>query len=531
MVAPRPIAFDAEQPTPHGSWLEFEEDGTPIRFWIRQNADSIQSAIWAGRSFYEAKLLRRIRPAIPPLARIIDVGANIGNHAIFFAKLCGASQVIPFEPNPDVLPELLANLHANGCTNVDTGHLGVGLGAVASQASLRLDPQDAAKANRGGMRLDTGMTGSIEVDRLDARVTGRVDLIKIDVEGMALAVLEGAEGLVEGCRPDILVEVWLDEMPGLTDWLLRHDYRVSFADADYVGLTNLFLQPRPRPALPGSVRRIVDLVRRRPVAAPVPAPVSAQASPAEAEPVQGESPEQSAEAVAPASNVMEFKARAMAPFLGKPPSEVGEALYAQLGQEEAMMVDLLPIIQALYVGRPREPAVRVLDVGPRYCAGSDLLARVLHPWSYASFTVSVEAVDLDSWYAGPLSAIAPNVSHRVADIREIPGEGGWDLVIASHVIEHVPDPISFATELRRLAGDYVLVACPWKEKDLIEGHFNRMDEALLERLAPSHVRIYEAANWKPGESCVIMLFPRRPLAPETERRLADAGMVRRGAGP
>jgi FkbM family methyltransferase len=66
---------------------------------------------------------------------VLDVGANVGNHALYFATRMAAAKVVVIEPNPLALAPLLANVVVNGLTDViETRHLGVGLAEVAGAA-------------------------------------------------------------------------------------------------------------------------------------------------------------------------------------------------------------------------------------------------------------------------------------------------------------------------------------------------------------------------------------------------------------
>src|SRR5687767_12439476 len=60
--------------------------------------DRIQHIILSRSTFFEAGLLSKVRSRIPPGSTILDVGANIGNHTVFFASFCDAKNVIAFEP-------------------------------------------------------------------------------------------------------------------------------------------------------------------------------------------------------------------------------------------------------------------------------------------------------------------------------------------------------------------------------------------------------------------------------------------------
>ena len=54
---------------------------------------------------------------------VVDVGANIGTHTVFFAQRAGATgQVYAFEPQRIVFQNLCANLALNGLLNVRAIH-------------------------------------------------------------------------------------------------------------------------------------------------------------------------------------------------------------------------------------------------------------------------------------------------------------------------------------------------------------------------------------------------------------------------
>lgn len=236
---------DFSQPSRAGHWCHFTEDGIDIQLWINEPPDTIQAAIQQTGTFYEVGALRLLRALLPPSPRIVDIGANFGNHSVYFARIGDAAWLLPIEPNPEVIPELRKNLAANGCS-ADLSYLGVAVGARPGRLHLCLDPADAVIHNRGGTRLvdsheqATGPT--VPVIPLDDLVSGDIDLVKIDVEGMAVAVLEGASALIERCAPLILVEVNVCEMPAFFDWLCTSSYRVAGASSDYIGLTNVVLQ-------------------------------------------------------------------------------------------------------------------------------------------------------------------------------------------------------------------------------------------------------------------------------------------------
>jgi len=176
-------------------------------------------------------------------ARVLDVGANIGNHAIFFDRVCHADVVV-FEPNPPVAQELIANLRRNRCWRTDTRHLGVALGASSASGHLHLSQRDLDQNNRGGTCVQISAGGTVPVQRLDALVTGNADLIKIDVEGMALEVLAGAAELLQAePRPMLFVEVEGQNEGRLRHWLDTNNYVVRATFSMYADIVNYFCLP------------------------------------------------------------------------------------------------------------------------------------------------------------------------------------------------------------------------------------------------------------------------------------------------
>lgn len=62
------------------------------------HGEFIQNRIFLERDYFEIYHLSILKEYIKKNAVIIDIGANIGNHTIFFAKECNARKVYTFEP-------------------------------------------------------------------------------------------------------------------------------------------------------------------------------------------------------------------------------------------------------------------------------------------------------------------------------------------------------------------------------------------------------------------------------------------------
>ena len=138
----------------------------------------------------------------------IDIGANIGHHALFMAR--HANRVLAFEPYAPVRQSLQEKLELNRISNVDV--YSVALGEVNESKQFFAPPEgnlgmgsfveEFSEVNRSDEKL--------EVRRADEFFTElgieRADFIKLDVEGFEREVLSGARETVARLRPVVLFE-------------------------------------------------------------------------------------------------------------------------------------------------------------------------------------------------------------------------------------------------------------------------------------------------------------------------------------
>ncbi len=151
---------------------------------------------------------------------VVDVGANIGYYTLLAARLVGASgRVIALEPSSANYRLLTQNVALNGYENVTV--LNLAAGEKPGQVRLYLDPANFGNCSLSSANVPVG-AGSEEVEvttldhLLDAGVFGgRVDLIKLDVQGAQGLVLRGAQRTLGRFRPKIMMEFasqWLKGM-------------------------------------------------------------------------------------------------------------------------------------------------------------------------------------------------------------------------------------------------------------------------------------------------------------------------------
>ncbi|MBA3588110.1 FkbM family methyltransferase [Methylibium sp.] len=181
--------------------------------------DYIQKKVATEKVPYESEMLEDIRERVSAGDLVLDVGANVGNHTLFLAAIAQCN-VAAFEPNGDLCAALRESVRLNGFEQQITVHE-VGLGRASSVARFGVD----TPANLGGQHLDLG-EGTISVVPLDTyRFDRDVKVIKIDVEGMEVDVLEGAQALIGRDRPLLYVECTAEKhYRAVSKWLERRNY-------------------------------------------------------------------------------------------------------------------------------------------------------------------------------------------------------------------------------------------------------------------------------------------------------------------
>ncbi|MBI1217416.1 MAG: FkbM family methyltransferase [Rhodobacteraceae bacterium] len=226
--------------TPLVRVVRAEVHGRTVFFAVEDPRDAIQRHHMQG-AFYEAEELAIIARHFPIGGRYCDIGANVGNHAVYVATFLHAARVVLFEPNPPAIALLRANIMLNGLETVcDMSHLGLGLSdAPAASVAMAIPAK-----NLGGSRVVAG-DGGIRLERGDTVLGNeRFDLLKIDVEGMEMKVLSGLSGLIAATRPAIFIEVDRSNQAAFADWLREVDYTVEEEFSRYRANTNYLVKPR-----------------------------------------------------------------------------------------------------------------------------------------------------------------------------------------------------------------------------------------------------------------------------------------------
>lgn len=155
---------------------------------------------------YDAPTVGLIERFVRPGAVCFDIGANVGAITFALARAAGpGGRVYAFEPGPPTLRRLQRNVSLNPSLKEVVSIHPVGL---SDRPGSLLWSEDMENRGNAGLLHESGER--VPVVTLDdfCREQGveRVDFIKIDVEGMELEVLRGAESVLRRCRPVLYFE-------------------------------------------------------------------------------------------------------------------------------------------------------------------------------------------------------------------------------------------------------------------------------------------------------------------------------------
>jgi len=191
-----------------------------IRFLVEDPNDFIQNH-WARGKFFESGELEVLSKYISPDMSMIDIGANVGNHSIYFDKFFKPKVVYAIEPIPISYKVMLMNSALNHCHSINFDYIGVALSDKEGQCEIASIEQN----NYGATVLKESLDGKIKSVTGDSLFSDKkIDFIKIDVEGMEIKVLEGLKETIRKNKPLIFIEVNRSNTEAFMKWIERENY-------------------------------------------------------------------------------------------------------------------------------------------------------------------------------------------------------------------------------------------------------------------------------------------------------------------
>jgi len=177
----------------------------------------------------------------------IDCGANIGVHTVEWAKMMTSwGSVLSIEAQERIYYALAGNIAINNCFNAIAVH-----GAVSSESGVMQmpTPNYSVPSSFGSLELrqrsgneyigqpiDYQNLVNVRKLALDEYNLPRLDLIKIDVEGMEMEVLQGAAQSIERSHPVMLIEKIKSDTGQLRPWLEARGYLLVEANINLLAI-------------------------------------------------------------------------------------------------------------------------------------------------------------------------------------------------------------------------------------------------------------------------------------------------------
>jgi len=174
--------------------------------WLDHGPNSGDAIGWAD---HEKELKPIIEPLLPDGGVLLDVGAHVGHWSLRLAAK--ASRIHAVEANPATAQILRRNLALNDITNVSV------LEFAAWDEDTWLTLEDPNSQDHGGSTRTVPMGPADDKEHVevpakrldqtpDLQELGRLDLVKLDVEGADIHALRGMAGLLAQHKPTLFIE-------------------------------------------------------------------------------------------------------------------------------------------------------------------------------------------------------------------------------------------------------------------------------------------------------------------------------------
>jgi len=207
--------------------VKLNVDGTDFLFGLNCfNGQAMESAAHhVHGTLTELEELRYLKKELVQCTNIIEVGILVGNHLIFFMKMLKPVKIFAFDANDKGINETRRNVELNRSDDIQT----------------EVILYNKAVGDHNG--IITMFDRNVELVTLSDVIDEPVDFLKIDVDGMEMEVIHGAQDLIKKSRPKIMIEVKNRYLDGFFGYMRGLNYVVKqqFNRGNH---SNVFLIPR-----------------------------------------------------------------------------------------------------------------------------------------------------------------------------------------------------------------------------------------------------------------------------------------------
>ena len=189
------------------NYAEFTYNRHLYKFYSLTRDDKIHvESHQKDKNFYEWYVLEYIRK-MNLRGVYVDVGANIGNHSVYFACECPSTEVISIE----MVPEVFEILKENCRLNINKPHTLINCAVVDLPRMVSHEPILSYRV--GSTKVKENLDGNIQGDTLDNILDSitNIAVIKIDIESYEVFALRGAINILKREIPLIVTEAQDDK--------------------------------------------------------------------------------------------------------------------------------------------------------------------------------------------------------------------------------------------------------------------------------------------------------------------------------
>jgi len=186
------------------TWKTVRVDDISFEILLDPKNGSVDKEIYL-HGAYEPSILRLLRTYIRDDSICLDVGSNIGQHAIFMAHIAKNGAVYAFEPVKSLFEQITKSKKRNKIENLIIEN--VALSDKNEVVSIHINNLNLGMSTiipRKDFSAHENIRARIFSDYWKNR--SRIDVIKIDVEGYEYQVLRGMEKELRKYSPVILLE-------------------------------------------------------------------------------------------------------------------------------------------------------------------------------------------------------------------------------------------------------------------------------------------------------------------------------------
>lgn len=167
---------------------ELNVSGTSARFKVSSHAERWRVEECMG----EQEVVERFLADVNDSTEVWDIGTAVGTYSILAAKC--ANHVTAFEPEPNNYRRLQENVRLNALDNIDVRNIALS----DTNSELQMNVADGAVGG-GAHRINSRGNVSVSARRGEDLIDPSPDLVKIDVEGHEIKVIEGMGDKLSDC--------------------------------------------------------------------------------------------------------------------------------------------------------------------------------------------------------------------------------------------------------------------------------------------------------------------------------------------